>query len=125
MATYHNITASEMSTFLGVREFHPIYPDGTAELVFAKPIHPGLTLRVYTGINPNGQSRAVGNSCVYLSRATNCRCLQESAIDGGMVFQNADNLNELKDQIDFDLNDPNNSRILGICNTVIRQRRKA
>ena len=64
MATYYNITASEISAFLSVREFHSIYPDNTTELVFAKPIHHGLTLRIYTGINLNGQSRAVGKDAI-------------------------------------------------------------
>ena len=46
-------------------------------------------------------------------------------IDGGIVFQDAEDLNELRDRVNFDFDDPNDSKILGICATVARQKRKA
>ena len=73
MATYRNITADEMSAFLCVRGFQQVCIPDTVELVFEKPVqYPGssgrpligLVLRVYTGINPNGQSRAVGKDAI-------------------------------------------------------------
>jgi hypothetical protein len=69
MAHYTNVTAQEMTDFLtpqgfkqlDLKKFDPF--DRTTEMVFGKRVdHNGiqLTLRVYTGIDPSGQSRDVG-----------------------------------------------------------------
>lgn len=70
MATFTNITQTEMETFL-VNE-NGFYPKpmtlpGTVELVYGKQLRHRnffLSLRVYTGINPDGQSREVGADAI-------------------------------------------------------------
>jgi hypothetical protein len=64
---YVNITQQEMEAFLSPMGFQQITLPGTVELVYAKLIrHDGLvlSLRVYTGINPSGQSREVGDDAI-------------------------------------------------------------
>jgi len=74
MATYCNILASEMRDHLeGKRGFRQYGRDGvpalpgTLELVWGKsvPVKGGhASIRVYTGINPDGQSRAPGKDAI-------------------------------------------------------------
>ena len=67
MATYVNITDGEMAAFLVPQGFQLITLPGTKELVFAKLIkHDGLvlSLRVYSSINPDGDSRDVGEDAI-------------------------------------------------------------
>lgn len=67
MATYQNITQEEVESFLLPQGFQQISLPGTKELVYGKRIDAdglALSLRVYTGINPNGQSREVGTDAM-------------------------------------------------------------
>lgn len=67
MAEYVNVTQAEMEEFLFPLGFQQITLPGTLELVYAKLIqHNGLvlSLRVYSGINPSGTSRDVGEDAI-------------------------------------------------------------
>jgi hypothetical protein len=67
MATYVPITQEEAEEFLLPQGFQQIALPGTKELVYAKRVDADglvLSLRVYTGINPNGQSRDVGKDAM-------------------------------------------------------------
>lgn len=67
MATYTPISAAEMDEFLGSQGWQRLTLPGTVELVYAKRVDvDGLELcaRVYSGINPNGQSRDVGADAI-------------------------------------------------------------
>lgn len=67
MATYTNITQEEVESFLLPQGFQQIQLPGTKELVYGKRVDADglvLSLRVYTGINPNGQSREVGTDAM-------------------------------------------------------------
>lgn len=67
MATYTNITQQEVEDFLLPQGFQQIELEGTYELVYGKRVDTDglvLSLRVYTGINPNGQSREVGTDAM-------------------------------------------------------------
>lgn len=75
MAHYQNVTRSEMEPFLLVRGFQPMEIPGTFELVYGKVMHHRLnhlhneipiSLRVYTGIGVDGQSRAPGKDAIRL-----------------------------------------------------------
>lgn len=67
MATYYNISRDEMHAFLTARGFVPMKLEGVQELVYGKRVDQNnkpLTLRVYTGINPSGASRGVGEDAI-------------------------------------------------------------
>ena len=67
MATFTNITQSEMEEFLFDRSFVAMSLPRTVELVYGKVMRKDnavFSLRVYTGINPNGQSREVGKDAI-------------------------------------------------------------
>jgi hypothetical protein len=67
MATYYNIPLHEMHAFLTEQGFKPVTLEGTVEAVYGKRVDQGnkyLTLRVYTGINPDGKSRSVGKDAI-------------------------------------------------------------
>lgn len=67
MAHYYNISRQEMHSFLSERGFTLIQLPGTMELVYGKRVDQGdkaLSLRVYTGINPSGESRDVGKDAI-------------------------------------------------------------
>lgn len=66
MANYTNISKEEMEAFLFPKGFVPVHLENTKELVYAKRIvHKlALSLRVYTGINPDGASRDVGKDAI-------------------------------------------------------------
>ena len=66
-AEYVNITRGEMEDFLLPMGFRPLPLDGTKELVYGKRVDSDahkLSLRVYTGINPDGNSRVVGGDAI-------------------------------------------------------------
>lgn len=66
-ATYYNISENEMREFLEGQGFSQIKLPRTIELVFAKRVDQDdlpLSLRVFTGINPSGSSRAVGKDAI-------------------------------------------------------------
>lgn len=61
--TYVNVTKADMDDFLLPQGFILIQVPGTMELVYAKRVDQGsnnLSLRVNTGINPDGNSRDCG-----------------------------------------------------------------
>lgn len=67
MANYHPISLEEMHDFLTPKGFRRAEFPGTREIVFAKRVDVDglpLSLRVYTGIEPNGASRTVGNDAI-------------------------------------------------------------
>ena len=67
MATYVNIPAEEMAAYLSPMGFQAMECDGTVELVYGVRVDRDdmpLSLRIYTGINPNGQSREVGKDAI-------------------------------------------------------------
>lgn len=64
---FYNISADEMTAFLTARGFQSMQLPNTYELVFGKIVRFGkhrLSLRVYTGINPSGESRAKGMDAI-------------------------------------------------------------
>lgn len=67
-AQYTNITQAEMEEFLFAQGFKQVrLHDSTVELVYGKRVDQDdlqLTLRVYTGINPSGDSREVGQDAI-------------------------------------------------------------
>ena len=73
MANYTNITAKDMELFLEAQGFRPLTLPGTVELVWGKrcdQTNPKdgsnipLSLRVYSGIDPSGNSREVGADAI-------------------------------------------------------------
>jgi len=68
MAKFVNITLPEMESFLKEKGFQQIYLNNTVELVFAKIFHTDdgkqVSMRVFTGIEPNGNSRKVGSDAI-------------------------------------------------------------
>jgi len=66
-AQYTNITQHEIEAFLLPQKFEKINLPNTVELVYAKRINKdglALSLRIYTGINPSGQSREKGEDAI-------------------------------------------------------------
>lgn len=64
-----NITKNQMEDFILPQGFHPISLDNTLELVYGKRVDQDdlkLSLRLYSGINPNGNSREVGEDAIRL-----------------------------------------------------------
>jgi len=69
-ATYTNISKEDMEAFLVPQGFKALPLPGTTELVYGKRVdHEGLilSLRVYTGIWPSGESRAVGEDAIRIN----------------------------------------------------------
>lgn len=67
MSKFTDITQEQMEEFLSPLGFARVELDGTVELVYGKRIDRDgmpLTLRVYTGINPSGESREVGTDAI-------------------------------------------------------------
>ncbi len=67
MAAAYNITQTEMENFLHPQGFIQINLPGVHELVYAKRVDIdglALALRIYTGINPSGNSRDVGTDAI-------------------------------------------------------------
>lgn len=66
-AHYTNVTQEEIEEFLFPQDFKKIAVSGTSELVYAKRVDRDglqLSLRVYSGIAPSGQSRSVGTDAI-------------------------------------------------------------
>lgn len=64
---FQNITATEMSEFLTSQGFQQMTLPGTVELVYGKIVYVGdhrLSLRIYTAINPSGESREKGSDAI-------------------------------------------------------------
>jgi hypothetical protein len=67
MATFYNISEDEMREFLEAQGFSQMKLPRTKELVFGKRMDQdniALSLRVYTGIDPNGSSREAGTDAI-------------------------------------------------------------
>lgn len=67
MAQYCNITVREMHEFLTPQTFVQIKLPRTAEIVYARRVDTDgkeLSLRVYTGIDPSGNSREKGTDAI-------------------------------------------------------------
>lgn len=67
MATFTAVTSGEMDSFLSPQGFSRVELPGTVELVYGKRVDIdglALSLRVYTGINPNGASREKGTDAI-------------------------------------------------------------
>lgn len=63
MAQYYNISVSEIDNFLLPQGFVRMTLPGVNELVYGKRVDNNnmpVSMRVYTGIDPTGQSRDVG-----------------------------------------------------------------
>jgi len=68
-AHYYPITREEIHEFLTGLGFVPLSLKGVVELVFAKIVRVGghrLSLRCYTAVNPNGESREKGTDAIRL-----------------------------------------------------------
>jgi hypothetical protein len=64
---YYNISLEEMDSFLRSHHFVEMNIRGTIELVYGKIVKIGkhaLSLRIYTGINPSGESRPKGTDAI-------------------------------------------------------------
>lgn len=67
MAQFYPISRDEMSTFLSGQGFQPLPLPGVKELVWGKRVDRDgqpLSLRVYSGINPSGNSRGCGEDAI-------------------------------------------------------------
>lgn len=65
--SFYNITRQEMHAFMTQQGFQAMNIPGTIELVYGKIVrHDGhkLSLRVYTAINPSGESRKKGSDAI-------------------------------------------------------------
>lgn len=66
-AQFYPITRREMHDFLTNLGFVPLTLKGVVELVYAKIVRIGdhrLSLRIYTAVNPNGESREKGTDAI-------------------------------------------------------------
>lgn len=64
---FYNISMEEMQEFLEPQGFQPLQLDRTVELVWGKIVRKDnltFSLRVYTGINPSGESRPKGEDAI-------------------------------------------------------------
>ncbi len=67
MTSFHNITKTEMESLLVPQDFKIMVLPNTTELVYGKIIKKNghkISLRVYTAINPSGESRECGADAV-------------------------------------------------------------
>ncbi len=66
MAQYHPISRSEIEEFLIPQGFSEVSLPGVRELVYGRrmDVQSPITLRIYTGIDPSGASRAVGEDAI-------------------------------------------------------------
>jgi predicted RNA-binding Zn-ribbon protein involved in translation (DUF1610 family) len=73
MSNYYNITENEMNSFLSPQGFQKLSLPNTDEIVYGKRVDNNgikLSLRVYTGINPSGDSRKVGADAIRVNSFT-------------------------------------------------------
>jgi hypothetical protein len=66
-AQFYSVTRNEMHEFLTGLSFLPLALTGVVELVYAKIVHVGghrLSLRIYTAVNPDGESREKGTDAI-------------------------------------------------------------
>ena len=72
-ARFYAITRDEIHEFLTGLGFTPLTLKGVVELVYAKIVRVGnhrLSLRIYTAVNPGGQSREKGTDAIRLQLFT-------------------------------------------------------
>lgn len=65
--SFYNISRAEMEEFLFGQKFIQMNLPNTVELVYGKIVHVGqhrLSLRIYTAINPTGESRQIGKDAI-------------------------------------------------------------
>ena len=68
-ARFYAITREEIHEFLAELGFQPLSLKGVVELVYGKIVRVGdhrLSLRLYTAVNPDGESRAIGTDAIRL-----------------------------------------------------------
>ena len=68
-AHYYPVTKDEIDQFLTGLGFVPLKLKGVVELVYAKIVEVGghrLSLRCYTAVNPDGESREKGTDAIRL-----------------------------------------------------------
>jgi len=68
-AHYYPVTKDEIDQFLTSLGFVPLKLKGVVELVYAKLVRTGghrLSLRCYTAVNPDGESREKGTDAIRL-----------------------------------------------------------
>lgn len=67
MGTFVSVSQSDFESFVLPLGFQPLNLPGTKELVYGKRMdcrnHP-FTVRIYSGINPDGNSRGVGSDAI-------------------------------------------------------------
>jgi hypothetical protein len=66
-AQYVNVTHDDIAAFLSPQGFKKIVVPGAVEIVYGKRVDVEgkmMTLRVYTGINPDGDSRGCGEDAI-------------------------------------------------------------
>lgn len=64
---FYPITRDEVHDFLTALGFQPLSLKGVVELAYGKIVHVGqhrLSLRIYTAINPSGESRERGSDAI-------------------------------------------------------------
>ncbi len=67
MATFTNVTRDQMAAHLEPQGFKVMTIEGTIELLWGKVFRKGdavISMRIYTGINPTGESRAAGKDAM-------------------------------------------------------------
>jgi hypothetical protein len=113
MSTYVNVTETEMNSFLSVRGFQRIIIPGTTELTYAKGVtlnNIKYSLRIYSGINPDGNSRGKGQDairvCLFIAPACpQCDLLMTLSLQLGgekvwaCTCGNVSNFNALKPRV--------------------------
>ena len=70
MSKFYNITQSEIENFLFPQGFEKMNIAGTVELVYGKIYRKSdkqISMRIYTAINPNGQSRDCGSDAIRIA----------------------------------------------------------
>ena len=66
---FYNISREEMNEFLEPQGFQKMILPGVVELVYGKIVYHGshrLSMRIYTAINPTGESREKGSDAIRL-----------------------------------------------------------
>jgi hypothetical protein len=66
---FHPVSREEIDHFLTGLDFVPLKLQGVTELVYGKIVRIGghrLSLRCYTAVDPNGESRAIGTDAIRL-----------------------------------------------------------
>jgi hypothetical protein len=98
-AQFYPITQHEIDEFLTDLGFVPLSLTGVVELVYGRIVHVGghrLSLRIYTAVNPNGESREKGTDAIRLQLFHRCgeqilpvgraqKCLRVESLRGNIT----------------------------------------